>query len=98
MYLDALRSSGDTHKLREIIRKMIERGSCFEGSLFLLPGEVKYFLENERIWILSERREPLWKEYAGLPPDFPIKRMRDMGKRIPRNGWEIKEFYSKISS
>ena len=94
-YLDELRSSGNTHKLKEIIRKMIERGSCFEGSLFLLPEEVKSFLENERIWFLSGIREPLWKKYANLPPDYPIKRMRDKGERIPCNGWEIKESFHK---
>ena len=93
-YLNKLRSSGNAHKLKEIVRKMIERGSCFEGTLFLLQEEVKSFLENERIWILSERREQLWKKYAGLPPDYPLKRMRDTGKRLPCNGWEIKEFYS----
>ena len=79
-YLDKLRDSDDLKskaKLREIIRKMIERGSCFEGSLFLLPNEVKTFFENERMWILDERREPLWKKYANLPQSYPLKKMRD---------------------
>ena len=78
-YLDNLRASDDTEnkaKLREIIRKMIERGSCFEGTLFLLPEEVRAFLENEKIWVLDERREPLWKEYANLPQCCQPKRMR----------------------
>jgi hypothetical protein len=83
-YLDQLRVADDLWskaKLKEIIRKMIERGSCFEGTLFLLKDEVKEFLENERIWFLDERREPLWKEYANLPKDHPLKRMRD-GSRL----------------
>ena len=78
-YLDTLRCADDMKsraKLKEIIRKMIERGSCFEGTLFLLPNEVSSFFENERIWFLDERREPLWKKYANLPQSYPLKRMR----------------------
>ena len=85
-YLDSLRASDSMEnkaKLKEIIRKMIERGSCFEGTLFLLPQEVREFLENERIWILDERREPLWKEYANLPQSYPLKRMR--AGKLPRS-------------
>jgi hypothetical protein len=79
-YLEKLRASDDMRskaKLKEIIRKMIERGSCFEGTLFLSQDEVRSFLENERIWFLDERREPLWKKYANLPQTHPLKRMRD---------------------
>ena len=50
-YLDKLRCANDMKsraKLREIIRKMIERGSCFEGTLFLLRDEVSSFFENEK--------------------------------------------------
>jgi hypothetical protein len=78
-YLDELRCANDMKskaKLREIIRKMVERGSCFEGTLFLLPEEVRDFFENEKIWFLDERKEPLWKKYANLPQCFPLKRMR----------------------
>jgi len=79
-YLDKLREADDLEskaKLKEIIRKMVERGSCFEGTLFLLQDEVKSFLENEKIWVLDERREPLWKKYSNLPQNYPLKRMRD---------------------
>jgi len=79
-YLDKLRSADDMDskaKLREIIRKIIERGSCFEGTLFLLQDEVRSFLESEKIWILDERREPLWKKYANLPQSYPLKKKRD---------------------
>ena len=78
-YLDTLRNVDNMEnkaKLREIIRKMVERGSCFEGTLFLLQDEVRFFLENEEIWVLDERREPLWKRYANLPQSYPLKKKR----------------------
>ena len=89
-YLNELRCATDMKskaKLKEIIRKLIERGSCFEGSLFLLQEEVREFLQNEKLWILDERREPLWKKYADLPQCYQLKKMRD-GK-LPHNANSI---------
>jgi len=72
--LEELRQSNaprDRMKLREIVRKCIERLSVYETMLFLTREEVRDFLLNERLWgAMSERRKILWCQAVGLPETF----------------------------
>lgn len=90
-YLDALRRARLVNIrsetiFRSIVRKMVERLSCFEGALFLTPEEVREFLTKERLWVpMDERREMLWKRYAGLDDGFRPRYVR-AGKRMNSDG------------
>lgn len=84
--LSALRRSNhpiDRMKLREIVRKCIERLSIYETMLFLTREEVRDFLLNERLWgTMSERRKILWRKAAGLPETFsPAFVLKEAGER-----------------
>jgi len=84
--LEELRRSNaprDRAKLREIVRKCIERLSVYETMLFLTREEVRDFLLNERLWgAMSERRKTLWRKAAGLPETFsPAFVLKEAGGR-----------------
>lgn len=84
--LEQLRQSNaprDRMKLREIVRKCIERLSVYETMLFLTREEVRDFLLNERLWgTMSERRKILWRKAAGLPETFsPTFVLKEAGER-----------------
>lgn len=88
--LEKLRKSNaprDRMKLREIVRKCIERLSVYETMLFLTREEVRDFLLNERLWgTMSERRKILWRKAAGLPetfsPAFVLKKAGERRKNV----------------
>ena len=88
--LEELRQSNvprDRAKLREIVRKCIERLSVYETMLFLTREKVRDFLLNERLWgTMSERRKILWRKAAGLPetfsPAFVLKEAGEHRKNV----------------
>lgn len=86
--ITSLRASSDPkdrRRFKGIIRRMIERGSCTEGRLYLLPEEIRTFFENETIYWMDRRVEFLWKKMASLPRDFQLKKYQGGGVQNREN-------------
>ena len=80
-------SPEDKLRLKGFIRRIIERGTMLDGYTFLLREEAREFFENETAWFLDWRLDDLWRDFAGLPEDFPLKKRMDGRRRSRGDCW-----------
>lgn len=80
-------SEADKMRMRDFVRRMIERGSITDARFFLKSEEARAFFENETAYFLDGRLDELWLEFSGLPKSFPLKRKLDGNRKNKRGCW-----------
>jgi hypothetical protein len=77
----------DKLRLKGFIRRIVERGTMLDAYKFLLPEEARAFFEDETAWFIDWRLDDLWRDFAGLPKDFPLRKGRDGRRKSSGSCW-----------